>query len=401
MTSTIKDTYDYNTQAARCNERTPPSHLSAGTYRRHSRPITILHAAEIIRGGVATAINLLATCHTKEFGAENVVCLIPARDVSEIPDFPGSIVTFRRPDRNIGSLLRFTLGFFKSVWMFDPTIVHLHSTFAGIIGRLILLILWPFRRPRVVYCPHGWAFLMDTSPIYRRIYAGIERALAPLTDAVICISEHERAQALQHGLPATKLHVIYNGVCRPDPDIHHADSPYRTSPEIIKLLYVGRFDWQKGFEVLIESLKRLQGSPIHLTAVGANIENPTPPPTLPNVTYTGWLSAKQLAPYFAHADVVVVPSRWEGFGLAAAEAMAHGRAVVASRVCSLPELVIDGTTGLLFEKENDAQLAALLRDTPRERWQEMGKAGRVRYEQHFTAEDYQAATNDLYRKIVG
>ena len=97
---------------------------------------------------------------------------------------------------------------------------------------------------------------------------------------------------------------------------------------------------------------------------------------------------------------MVVPSRWEGLPLAALEAMAYGRAVVGSRVCSLPELIVDGTTGLLFDPEDDAGLAAMLRDTPRNRWVTMGQAGGERYEHNFTAKRCQTATTELYRKIV-
>ena len=360
----------------------------------------VLHAAEIIKGGVASILDLLTNTQVTEFGPNNVACLIPAGDEAELPHYRGQLRTFRRTGRDVRSLLGFTVCFAKSVWVLNPQVVHLHSTFAGLIGRIVLISLWPFRRPKIVYCPHGWAFIMDVSPAHRRVYAVIEWVLALFTDALICISRHERATAVAYGLPGMKLHLIYNGTRPLDSTNSSAGSAYCGPPDVLKLLYIGRFDKAKGFDILIAAMKRLALYPIHLTAVGTHIESAEHPPKLPNVEYVGWLRHGQLGSYFAHADVVVVPSRWEGFGLVASEAMACGRAVVASRVCSLPELVVDETTGLLFDPEDDAGLAALLRETPRDRWVAMGQAGRERYERNFTAEICQAATAALYRRIL-
>jgi glycosyltransferase involved in cell wall biosynthesis len=241
---------------------------------------------------------------------------------------------------------------------------------------------------------------MEGSRRRRQVYALVERTLAPFCDAIVCVSQSERAEALRFHLPAHKLYLIYNGVPPASSIAVQGPSPYTTPEGTLNLLFVGRFDRQKGFDTLLSAMTQLQGFPIHLIAVGAAVGSNHTPPQLPNVTYTGWLTPDQVKPYLAHADVVVVPSRWEAFGLSAAEAMSYGRPVVARKVGALPELVLDGTTGLLFEGENPTILAALLRDTPRSQWLRMGEAAHEHYLKNFTANACCTATCNLYHHLT-
>jgi glycosyltransferase involved in cell wall biosynthesis len=100
----------------------------------------------------------------------------------------------------------------------------------------------------------------------------------------------------------------------------------------------------------------------------------------------GFVPHHELGPLYERAAVVAVPSHREGFGVACAEAMAHGRPVVASAVGGLLDLVVDGETGVLVEPRDVAALRAalerLLGDA--EMRSRMGQAGRERIREHFT-----------------
>jgi len=103
----------------------------------------------------------------------------------------------------------------------------------------------------------------------------------------------------------------------------------------------------------------------------------------------------------AASDVVVVPSRSEGLGLAAIEALATGRPVVATAVGGLPE-VVDARVGALVSPESDAIAEAvhrLLAD-PEQRAQ-LGSAGRARVLARFDIEAMRASTREAYRKALG
>jgi glycosyltransferase involved in cell wall biosynthesis len=101
-------------------------------------------------------------------------------------------------------------------------------------------------------------------------------------------------------------------------------------------------------------------------------------------------------------DAFAMPSIWEGFGIVLLEAMAAGKPVVASRVATIPEVVVDGETGLLVPAGEAAALAealaslALDPDLARR----MGEAGRARLQRHFSVEKMVGDTELLYRELV-
>jgi hypothetical protein len=107
-----------------------------------------------------------------------------------------------------------------------------------------------------------------------------------------------------------------------------------------------------------------------------------------------------VAPFLAAADLLVMPSRNEGLGKALVEAMALGRAVVATRVGGIPSVVVDGETGSLVSPDDPAALARavteLLKD-PGLRHR-MGDAGRRRAEQ-FSLAVMESRLLDLYREL--
>lgn len=120
----------------------------------------ILHAAETIKGGVATVIRQIVAGQIAD--ESNVVkCIIPREQSSELVCITEEhIVSFSRSGRDFISFFSFFIYFIKEVYKFRPDLVHLHSTFSGVMGRVALVLLWPIHRPKVVYCPHAFSFMM-------------------------------------------------------------------------------------------------------------------------------------------------------------------------------------------------------------------------------------------------
>jgi glycosyltransferase involved in cell wall biosynthesis len=109
-----------------------------------------------------------------------------------------------------------------------------------------------------------------------------------------------------------------------------------------------------------------------------------------------------VAPLLAMLDVVVVPSHTEGMSNALLEAMAMGRAVIATAVDGNLDVVSDGVTGLLVPPRDPAALAAALVrlvDDP-ERARQMGRAARARIEEAFTLQAMVASHEELYRGLA-
>lgn len=127
---------------------------------------------------------------------------------------------------------------------------------------------------------------------------------------------------------------------------------------------VSRLRTEKGIDLLIAAFSRLvtENHEVHLHIVG-NGPNEKELKDLvvqlniaDKVTFFGEASWEIAMQQMALMDVVVVPSRFEGFGLSAAEALAMGKPVVASNVFGLKEVVSDGQSGLLFENGNSDDL---------------------------------------------
>lgn len=178
-----------------------------------------------------------------------------------------------------------------------------------------------------------------------------------------------------------------------------AESPF--DERFVNLLFVGRFDRQKGLDLLLRAMQRLQDTPIRLHVIGSCVHEAKAVHPPDNVRLLGWMPRHTLDAYYAAADGLVVPSRWEAFGLVAIEAMRNGTAVIASRRGSLPELIDDGKTGYLFHlDETDlSDLEGVLRSLDKQRLRQMGTAAAQHFNQFFTADAMNRGLLDVYAKL--
>ncbi|WP_411750642.1 glycosyltransferase [Serratia marcescens] len=359
----------------------------------------ILHAAETIKGGVATVMRLIASDHVNNPKVSEVYCLVPENQKDEVKHLPASaVLTFERTGRNFSSFVSFISHFVKNICHVKPDIIHLHSTFAGVLGRLILIVMYPIYRPKVIYCPHAFSFLMEGGQLKKFFYRTVERVLLPITDAVICVSVYEKNAAIANGLKEEKLHVVYNGVPAPT-SIDSLKNPYQI-PGVINLLFVGRLDYQKGFDILIKMMSNLDSKPYHLTIIGGAVHGDNLYAKLPQTTYTGWLSSDEISPYFAYADVLIIPSRWEGFAMVPLEAMSYGTPVISSNCTSFPEMIFPGVNGELFDLAHHEKLSSIVVSKTKEEWATMGKRAESIFLENFKVDKMVEQTMNVYKHVL-
>src|SRR5262249_47037721 len=119
-----------------------------------------------------------------------------------------------------------------------------------------------------------------------------------------------------------------------------------------------------------------------------------------SVTLTGWRT--DVPALLEAADICVHPSLWEGFGLTLLEAMASGTCIVASRVSTIPEVVLDGEPGRVGAPGDSDALAASILHVLAEptRRRELGEAGRRRLRETFSADRMARATEALYDELL-
>jgi len=163
------------------------------------------------------------------------------------------------------------------------------------------------------------------------------------------------------------------------------------------LLAISRLVPQKGLDVAVRALRRVREEEPRAVLVVLG-EGPERARLAGEGVYlpgrVGDVSA-----WLARAELLVHPARWEGFGLALLEAMLAGKPVVATRVSSIPEIVVDGETGLLVPPDDPEALAAailrVLRDPGR-----LGEAGLARARSEFSVELMSRRTLAVYDRAL-
>jgi glycosyltransferase involved in cell wall biosynthesis len=274
-----------------------------------------------------------------------------------------------------------------------PDILHANSSKAGILGRLAALAAGvPIR----IFTVHGWAFAAH-SGLASSAYRWADRLARLLTTVTICVSENERAEGLRAGTCSAERTVVIRNAVRLDRPPRARDD--RARPLLVA---VGRLKAPKDFVTLVRALGLLRPGSFDALIVG---EGPDRPMLEDEVRRLGLEDRVRFAgerhdvpDLLAAADAFVLSSFSEGLPVSVLEAMAAKLPVVASRVGGMPEVVLDGVTGLLVEPGDPEKLAAALDRivADRDLRRSLGIAGRSFAESHFDPDSFSHAHVDLY-----
>ena len=304
---------------------------------------------------------------------------------------------------------------FREAWKFARIlrehridILHSHLFRASLVGSPLA---WLCRVPVILETPHlreswrsGWLkgqFVID-------------RLIGRFVNGYIAVSKANREYLVRtKRLCAANIHVIENG-CRLQRFVP-GHRPLRNLRQDLGLpsdslivVVLARLEEQKGHRVLIEAMQSVVRTvpKVRLVCVGegslrSQLEAQVEQAGLANcVRFTGYQSNAE--DWLAMADIVALPSLFEGLPLAAIEALAAGKAVVASSVDGTPEVVVHELTGLTVPPGDPEALAGaicrLLADAPLRR--ELGQNGFRRVHERFSIETFVARTEALYLSAV-
>lgn len=324
--------------------------------------IRILHLAQSAGYGVTIYVeSLIKGLERERF--EQILLGSNYYDTDYFRSLVDKLITIRM-DRNITKNdLKTIINCREIVKSEKPNIVYCHSAKAGIYGRLACI----GTDCKVVYNPHGWAFNMQCGKLKKAFYRFVEIAFSFLTDKIVAISNYERLTT-PCLIPQKKVQTILNGI-----DIDNSLNILSRSKLTRKNIgipenkyvvgLVARISIQKGQDLFIKVAKIIKESipnaffvivgdksddiPIEDMIVDYNLQE--------DFLITGEVTdAIRYVPLF---DVAVLTSRWEGFGLVIPEYMLAKRPIVAFSVDAIPELIINGETGILVERENVEQMA--------------------------------------------
>jgi glycosyltransferase involved in cell wall biosynthesis len=281
---------------------------------------------------------------------------------------------------------------------FRPDLIHVH--YAG--GFL----LWAQRRRLTPLVVSVWgADIVDLphNPLYRWIIGRGLRAAVRITATSQFLG---RVCLTRFGLADDAVSVIPFGATLPD-----RVSPLPFEPPL-RLCFVKSLRPKYGPAILLRAMARVvsQGLDAHLTMAGAGelrerlLRLAAELSLQSRVVFTGRLTSEQVGRLLDGSHMMLMPSTMasESFGVAALEAAAHARPVIASRVGGVPEVVIDGQTGLLVPPGDEQALADAILELaadPRRR-EAMGLAGRAFVQSRYVWETSLDLMDDLYQKVL-
>ncbi|MDQ0813360.1 glycosyltransferase involved in cell wall biosynthesis [Streptomyces sp. B3I7] len=351
----------------------------------------VLHITQPVDGGVARVVGDLVHAQRAAGLRVAVACPDGSRLAgtlralgAEVHDWPATRSPGRALPGEVRRLRRVLAGT-------RPDLVHAHSAKAGLVARLAV-------RGRVptVFQPHAWSFEAVDGAL-AALSVRWERWGARWASRVVCVSEAERETGVRAGVRAA-WSVVPNGV----DTAHHHPAPHADARSGLALLSdtgsdghggplvvcVGRLCRQKGQDVLLRAWPAVvrQVPRARLVLVGDGPEEARLRAAAPaSVLFAG--AVDEVVPWYRAADLVVLPSRWEGMALAPLEAMACGRPVVLTEVAGARECLPPGEEPVPVERPGPLadRIVALLLDSP------------LRARLGAEARDHVVATHDVRR----
>ncbi len=280
----------------------------------------------------------------------------------------------------------------------QPDLVHaLHLTSYGFLGALSAF------HPFVVSV---WGTDVLEAPGLTPFHRWLTRYALARADTVTATGLHLATETTRYTPDGAPVTVVPYGV-----DLERFAPRGKSVSDHVVIGTVSRLSSEKGIRYLIEAfeqLRELYGGAVSLRIAGDGPERSRLEATVQrlslesSVQFRGWVEHADVPTFLDELDVFVMPSTWEGFGVAAAEASAAGLPVVATNVYGIPDVVIDGETGLLVPPKDPGALARsvslLVRDAQLRA--KLGEAGRAYVARHYDWTENARQMASIYERLL-
>jgi glycosyltransferase involved in cell wall biosynthesis len=293
---------------------------------------------------------------------------------------------------------RLALAVMRAIRAEHPDLIHTHMVHADAYGSLAAHAL---RIPFVSTRHNDDRYLLGP-------FRYVDRGLMHGVRRIVAISDAVRTFHIRSGLPAEKLVTIHYGLDSvPGVPSERTPEELGVEPGAPLVLAIGRLIAQKDHATLLDAFARVRERQpdARLAILGWGPLETKVKEHAASLGLDGFvLVPGRVEPrdWLARADVFAHTSRWEGFGIVLLEAMLASLPIVATRVSAVPEIVVDGETGLLADAGDSRAIAehllALLDDPARR--QAFGAAGLRRAHEEFSVERMTERTLDVYRRAV-
>ena len=318
--------------------------------------VAVLHVSQPTDGGVGRYVGAL--CADQRARGWNVaVACPPGTHLATGLAAAGVAHHAWHAERGIGaSIGRETHRLGRLIRDVAPDVIHLHSSKAGLAGRLAVRGRLP-----TIFQPHGWSWLAARRGMAWAVTAG-ERALANWTTLYVCVGRGEAAHATARGI-AGRYSVVHSGVdlghFQPGGERGRRVARHRLgiAPDTPLVVCVGRVTRQKGQDRLLAAWPDVRARRADATLAlvgGGDLLAPMREQETPGVIFAG--ATEDTRSWYAAADLIVLPSRWEGMPLTMLEALAVGRPVVGTAIPGIADSLPAGC-GAVVPPDDLAALA--------------------------------------------
>lgn len=320
----------------------------------------VLHIVEAFGGGVFTYLVALANGTCEEFDVTIAYTVRPQtpENFERFLDKRIHLIEMKHQQRSINLKKDFkgALEIRDIVEHVSPDVVHLHSSKAGILGRVAINC----RKRKVFYTPHGFAFLKkdDPAPV-RVLYRVVEKVATWFGGEIIAVSkgEYEEARKL-----TKRASYINNGIVLTEEltnEVRDVTAKALTRPVIGTL---GRVCYQKNPKLFNEVAMGLKEDAFLWIGMG-ELEACI---TAPNVQITGWCEHAEAIGRLRELQIFLLPSLWEGLPISLLEAMYLKKVCIVSNVIGNRDVIVHGVNG--FIADTAEEMIAIIRELKNGKW---------------------------------
>ncbi|MDD5674537.1 MAG: glycosyltransferase family 4 protein [Chitinivibrionales bacterium] len=387
--------------------------------QHHNKPIKILHIITQLDCGGSARSTLLTACGLHDDRCQSAIACgvsVNPSEAAEAAAHAAGVPIFHFPNlrrpmtpwRDVLALV----NLYRLIHKNKYDIVHTHTSKAGILGRFAAKMAGT---PVIIHTPHGHVFYGYFSKALTAFYVFLEWAVMGFTDALITLTRREKQDYLdRHIGPAAKIYPIYSGIpLEPFLTGKKPRAQVRAQLGISETEFVcgtvARLVAIKNHALIVEAAGLLVNhiKNIRFVFVGDGELHDQLTEQINNAglsehfLFLGWRS--DVADLVRAFDIFVLCSKNEGMGRAFVEAQAAGVPVIGSRICGIPEVLLEGRTGLLIDHDRAHELAEkimLLYNNP-ERTTIMPQQCREWVNPRFSVETMVAEIERLYQKSLG